>query len=293
MPEYADIEIMANELNTAISGCAVISVDQSDWYAKRSKGEEHDFSQVLGWKMSSVIRIGKALLLAFEKPRYGNRYLASRLGMSGCWRVYSADYKWRDIKGWAAALTLQHKQGKIALVYTDTRRFGTIEIRRYVHDIESLRTYGPEIRSSQFTREWVEFCCSRHKTPIKALLLEQRYFAGFNNAMASEVLFNANIYPFISANELSKYQLRRLFEAIHLTINTAITERGLKVEHESLNVYGREKRPCLVCGVLIKKASVGKKMAYWCPECQSPTWRKPPPVDKSFVDDVIRAVSFT
>ncbi|MEW5654319.1 zinc finger domain-containing protein, partial [Streptomyces cinereoruber] len=35
-----------------------------------------------------------------------------------------------------------------------------------------------------------------------------------------------------------------------------------------LHVYGRAGRPCLRCGARIRKAELGDRVTYWCPECQ-------------------------
>lgn len=300
MPDYAETEIMANELQTAISGCKVVGVIESGWHQKRSKSEKHDLKRLIDWKLLSITRVGKALLFAFEQPRCGNLYMSSRLGMSGRWLVYTLGYDWRAINGWALTLILQHDQGKVALVHTDARKFGTIEIGSYAHEIESLRIYGPEIRSSQFTKEWVEFCCARHRTPIKALLLEQRYFSGCSNWLASEVLFKANIHPLTASNQLSKEQVRRLFESIHLTINNAITLKGAQIYGSKnsdnsncggMNVYGRDGKGCNVCRDLVRKTQVHKRATYWCQKCQSQDWVQPRPVDADAVRDVVRAIS--
>lgn len=266
MPEYAETELMANELNLAVSGCRVVSVFSSEWFLKRRKSFDH-LEQLISWKIHSIERIGRALLFSFYHHHFGHKYLGNRLGSSGRWRIFSEHYDWKSLRGWAFTLIVQWNNDRIALVYTDSSRTSKIELQHYVHQIDSLRVYGPDIRSSKFTIEWVRFCCSLHSMPIKALLLEQKYFAGLSNWMVSEILFSANLNPFFAANCLTKDQISKLFTSIHLSVNNAIAIFRTNQKHQ-LNVYNRHKKPCYVCGAKIKKEKINRRSVYWCIVCQ-------------------------
>jgi len=271
---------IANDLHISISGCTIDYIWMAEWYRKRAeKNPEYNINELRGWTFTSVIRVGKSLLFRLENPGIGNRYIANRLGLSGVWSVRSvADGYYSGDPNAAFVFGLVHSQGKIFLAYYDSRRSGSLEVRSNEGDLESLRSYGPEIRSNQFTREWVTFFVKRHAVPIKQILLRPEYCPGISNWVASEVLFLANINPMALGSRLKNDQIKRLFEALHICVNG----------HTTNMVWDRADKKCLLCHSVIKKIQINRRGTFFCPYCQSVDWQIPKPITKEYVEKIVQ-----
>lgn len=116
------------------------------------------------------------------------------------------------------------------------------------------------------------------------MLVDQKVIAGIGNALKSEILFVAQINPFVAAASLGNEAAGRLVEtAVELmranvlepapSLNVAFGRRATRGTNPlaQLWVYGRAGRPCRQCGAPIasKKTGLDARATYWCPRCQS------------------------
>ena len=120
----------------------------------------------------------------------------------------------------------------------------------------------------------------RHaNTPIKPVLLDQRFLAGVGNIYADESLWAAGIHPGRQAGSLSAAEGQRLFGAVRRILALAVDQRGSTVGdyrslegpgrmQERLSVYGRAGAPCPACGTALTKLRVGGRGTVVCPGCQ-------------------------
>ena len=115
----------------------------------------------------------------------------------------------------------------------------------------------------------------RRKTPIGALLLDQKVVAGIGNVYRAEILFLHRMHPATLASDVSKAELRALLETTRQLLrrgvenNRIITVSGatLKSPREKmLHVYKR--RACKHCGEKIVSMVSGGRTLYYCPSCQ-------------------------
>jgi len=282
--EYADIEIISNELNTSLPNFEVKSVDLSQEYMKRMR-PEGDFRKLKGFTFIGVERIGKALIFNLQN-NYETICFGNRLGKSAGWLLLAGTGMGDSCE---ATLHLKSPSMECFLVYRDPSKSGKVEIREHRHEVESVRIYGPEIKSSQFTIDWVEFFCGRHQMPIFELLMEPRYLPGVEKQLSSEILFRANINPAKPSWSLTRTQIKRLFKAIHTVINGHITAKGSGLDSE-LCVYKREGDSCYVCQSIIRREKVKKRFGYYCFNCQSDDWTPPKPIAEEFVSLVIESM---
>jgi formamidopyrimidine-DNA glycosylase len=121
---------------------------------------------------------------------------------------------------------------------------------------------------------------SGRKTPIKALLLDQRRIAGIGNIYACEALWEARIRPSRPALALTGPATGRLHRAIVDVLERAIAMRGSSVDdyvdadglqgefQNVLRVYGRLGEPCLRCGSEIVRTVLAQRGTWWCRRCQ-------------------------
>jgi len=148
---------------------------------------------------------GKQMWFVFslKKLRKGNRstlWLGIHLGMTGEMRVEPADYSVR--KHDALILRLAGR----SLVFHDPRQFGRVRVWRGAKGEAPpwRNNLPPEILSPAFTVGRLRGVLVRHgRAPVKAVLLNQKYFPGVGNWMADEILWRAAIPPATLAGQLA------------------------------------------------------------------------------------------
>jgi formamidopyrimidine-DNA glycosylase len=119
------------------------------------------------------------------------------------------------------------------------------------------------------------------RTVIKRALLDQSLVSGIGNIYADEALWRARMHGarptasltrgavhavLASATEVMAEALRQggtSFDALYVNVNgnSGYFDR-------SLNVYGREDRPCRRCGTPIRREPFMNRSSYSCPTCQ-------------------------
>jgi len=164
------------------------------------------------------------------------------------------------------------------LLYDDSRQFGCIEFSEAFP--ARVARLGPEPLEIPFE----EFAArlKRHKTRIKALLLNQAFLRGVGNIYADEALFRAGIHPMAVASRLRLARVRRLFDGMVTVLTEAIAAGGSSISDYidaegrkgffqfSHRVYQRTGEPCVNCGTAIRKVLVAQRSSHFCPKCQKP-----------------------
>ena len=110
--------------------------------------------------------------------------------------------------------------------------------------------------------------------------MDSNVVVGVGNIYASESLFLARISPKRQAGKISKKRLKVLTNAIKNVLTDAINNGGTTLNEFSnvdgnpgyfsqvLNVYGRDKMPCIICSGKIKRITQNQRATYFCPKCQ-------------------------
>lgn len=169
------------------------------------------------------------------------------------------------------------------LAYRDPRRFGSMHlVATEAADAHPLLAHlGPEPLSDEFDADRLIRAAHRRRTPIKALLLDQRVVAGLGNIYVSEALFAAGIHPARQAGRIAPRRLERLVPAIQDILQRAITAGGSTLrDHAGLKgdsgyfqmqfqVYGRADQPCVTCARPIRRITQSGRSSFYCPACQT------------------------
>jgi formamidopyrimidine-DNA glycosylase len=114
---------------------------------------------------------------------------------------------------------------------------------------------------------------SRHaRRPMKALLLDQRYFPGMGNWMADEVLWRAELNPSNLSGSISKTDENRLFKQILFVVNGAIKSVGKHGGDPPKGwLFHARWKDGLLCpktkNPLIRE-QIGGRTTCWCPSLQ-------------------------
>lgn len=270
MPELPEVETVKRGLKPYLEGIgiegAIVRYPQLRWPipANLNALVQHQIIQ-------KVSRRGKYLIFVLTKGT-----LLIHLGMSGRLNLLDSD---------RVLLTHDHVDILLSsgsrLRYNDPRRFGAI---LWTEDIfcqhPLLQSLGIEPLEERFTGQYLKKAISRHRAPIKSLLMNSKIIAGIGNIYAAEALFLASIHPRKPANQLSREDCEKLVAAIKTVLQRAIEAGGTSLKDfvnsegkpgyfsQELYVYGRAGAACKRCHTLLQACLLGQRNTVFCPHCQ-------------------------
>lgn len=261
MPELPEVETIVRSIAPHLTGRKILSAKFGSPHV--TPGNRAQLARRLaGRTITGVRRHGKFILIDLDRG-----VLTVHLGMTGKLLVDGP----RTIHSYGVFFL---DSGE--LIYDDPRQFGSIEWSAEMP--ERVARLGPDPLSADLDEFIHEM--RRRKSPIKSLLLNQRFLRGVGNIYADEALFRAGIRPQTSAAGISKPRALRLYQAIVETLQLAIEHRGSSISDyvdgdgqkgnfQMLHqVYGREGEPCRVCGSPIRRIVLGQRGTHYCPRCQ-------------------------
>jgi formamidopyrimidine-DNA glycosylase len=167
------------------------------------------------------------------------------------------------------------------VAYRDVRRLGTWLLLEPGELGSYLETrVGDELLAGSRPAGRLVRRLEGRRAPIKALLLDQRLFAGVGNIYADEALWWARIHPLRAGGELEAAEVQELVRGVRRALRNGIARQGATLsdfrgadgaaggmQHE-FRVYGREGEPCMRCGTPIEKTRAGGRGTWYCPNCQ-------------------------
>lgn len=133
-------------------------------------------------------------------------------------------------------------------------------------------------------RAWRRIAASR--TPIAALLMDQKVVAGVGNVYRAEVLFRHGVDPYLPGRDLPRPVWEAIWSDLVVLMHEGVRTGRIdtvRPEHspEAMNrpprvddhggevyVYRRAHQPCHLCGSEIRTAELAARNLYWCPGCQ-------------------------
>jgi formamidopyrimidine-DNA glycosylase len=300
MPELPEVETIARGLDKRVAGDTIESV----WLGEKPeplKSPAAEIAAVLEHsRIVHVRRVGKHIVfdlqrsgtdvsksakapkrsktpgapgLAGSETRVHAQWIV-HLGMTG--QLLIGPPEAEPLKHTHAVLKL--KSGR-ELRFVDYRRFGRLAVVRI--ETEQETGFGAP-GAEPLTIVIEDFIPLFHgrKTPIKSALLNQKLLSGVGNIYADESLFRAKVRPRRRAASLTTAELKKLYKGLRDVLHHAIKLGGSSVSdyvdaegREGFfqlkhRVYGREGKPCLVCGTPIKRVIIAGRSSHYCPHCQ-------------------------
>jgi formamidopyrimidine-DNA glycosylase len=273
VPELPEAETIVRGLRPAIIGRRIGRVEVI--HADVLRAPARSFARaVRGRTIRGVGRRGKNVLIDLD----GGQVIAVNLGMTG--RLVPVKDEDRHAGEWTHPAVRFRFEGSGALVFDDTRRFGTVEcLTSEAWEARSVRM-GPEPLEKGFTARVFHAALAGSKAPVRSWLLDQRKIAGVGNIYANEALHLAGIHPMRQARAIDRDRAAKLRQSIRRVLNRAIRAGGTTIRDyrtaegaagryaRRLLVYGRDGRPCARCGSEIRRIVFGGRSAFFCPSCQ-------------------------
>lgn len=270
MPELPEVETIKNQLSPFLP----FKIDEAIFSKLTSRMVKKKDFDLKGKTIVSIRRYGKWLI--FDLAPSG--HILSHLGMSGSWRTSHAPLN--DKHGHIEFIDHNRHQNGY-LTYVDPRRFGHFYALSEKNFSEKEQTLGIDVSSEQFDENHIAeiFFKNPNKT-IKPFLLDQKFFPGVGNYMASEICARSGILPTRLCGDLSAEEIHKIKTAINIVVSGAVEgsgttfsggyrdangEKGLGVRH--LVVF--HQKICQMCKkTKIEKVVMATRATFYCPHCQ-------------------------
>jgi formamidopyrimidine-DNA glycosylase len=270
LPELPECETIVRKIRPHIWGCEIVN-----FIVAEGSTPEATPAQIQGQTIRHVSRIGKYIVFKLD-----HGYLVSHLRMTGQWFTSSKEYPAPTAnKHFRWAFALKDHDGEFSgyLWFKDVRKFGTLVWTESLYDYTPVSKLGPDGLSLGEPKRLFSILQTAKKTrrPVKNFLLDQKVIAGCGNIYCVEALFASRISPRTSTRELTTEQLVGLCTNLYDIFQNSIDLGGSSVSdhtggqyQDSHQVYGRQGKPCYVCGTKITKITQAGRSTFFCPSCQ-------------------------
>lgn len=263
MPELAEVAFACGKWNQGIGKYVKRVHTNPTSRVFRKIGFQQIASELIGTKLTSSFTHGKQMLFKFS----GRHWLGIHLGMTGNLHLEGPSYEPHKHD---ALILYQSKQ---LLVFRDPRQFGLLRLHIGKHSPAWWSELPVSILDRRFKLQILENARLRHgKRPVKALLLDQRYFQGMGNWMADEVLWRAGIHPGRLCAKISSSECKLLFSEIKFVARGAMNSVG---KHGGdppkgwfFHVRWKDGGSCPKTKTPLIRQEIGGRTSCWCPELQ-------------------------
>ena len=230
--------------------------------------------RVVGSTVDKVGRLGKFIEIGLSNEMM----LVIHLGMSGRLQHHLNE----------SAPMVDHTQMVLTTAageqirFVDPRTFGfvvalDVDERPLIFD-----TIGRDALNDLPTAKELHAAWGRSRSPMKALLLDQRIIAGIGNIYADEILHRAKVHPLLRGEQLTPRRVGAIHAAISAVLLDGLAWGGTTLNDmayllpdgrtgefmERLAVYGKTNDSCLSCGRRIRQISVRQRSTHFCGWCQ-------------------------
>jgi formamidopyrimidine-DNA glycosylase len=278
MPELPEVEVVRRGLQAHVVGRTITAVRVHHPRAVRrhEAGPADLTARLLDARISGTDRRGKYLWLTLDD---GDFALVVHLGMSG--QMLLGTVPNAGHLRIAAVL-----DDGTTLSFVDQRTFGGWQLADLVNVDDSVvpvpvAHLARDPLDPRFDIDAVVNVLRRKHSEIKRQLLDQTVVSGIGNIYADEALWRAKVNGARIADTLTRPKLTAVLRAAAEVMGDALAQGGTSFDSlyvnvngqsgyfdRSLNVYGREGKPCRRCGAVIRREKFMNRSSYYCPRCQ-------------------------
>jgi formamidopyrimidine-DNA glycosylase len=279
VPELPEVETVRRGMVSFVVGRRIGRVEVGRERTVRRTSREALIDGLTGATVTSIGRRGKYILCSLDT----GETLMIHLRMSGRVLVSPAGSVRPD-----HTHVILHFEGapEQELWFVDPRTFGEMVVfdqARVADELPELAKLGVDPITDGLTVAQLSAILRGRARQLKPLLLDQHVIAGIGNIYCDEILHRARLRPDRLANSLKPADVRRLHDAIHSILSSAIEAGGstlsdtqyvdvmgdggsFQLDHR---VYDRAGQRCLTCGkaTIVRTISGGRSTCF-CPRCQ-------------------------
>ena len=275
MPELPEVQTVVNGIKSKLIG---LKIKDTEVFTKKLRYPVpiNLKNKINNSSLLDVERRAKYIIL-----RLSNDYsLIIHLGMSG--RIVIG--KKKGLKSIKHTHFQLYFSNDLVLQFIDPRRFGCILLRETSKLLEErlLKHLGVEPLDKSFNHKYLHEIASNKTSPIKSIIMNQKYVVGVGNIYASESLFLSNISPFKIGSKLTLSESDRLVRSIKRVLKKSIQMGGSSINDHTmisgklghyqnkLQVYGRDGQKCRnkSCQLPIIRIVIAQRSTFYCSSCQ-------------------------
>src|ERR1700757_3490842 len=278
MPELPEVEVVRRGLQAHVVGRTITAVRVHHPRAVRrhEAGPADLTARLLDARITGTDRRGKYLWLTLDD---GDFALVVHLGMSG--QMLLGTVPNAGHLRIAAVL-----DDGTTLSFVDQRTFGGWQLADLV-DVDGSVVPVPVAHLARdpldprFDIDAVVNVLRRKHSEIKRQLLDQTVVSGIGNIYADQASWRATVKGAGIADTLTRRRLADVLQAAAEVMRDAVAQGGTSFDSlyvnvngqsgyfdRSLNVYGREGKPCRRCGAVVRREKFMNRSSYYCPRCQ-------------------------
>ena len=270
MPELPDVIVYTEALTRYVAGRRLARVHLLSPFVLRTVDPPLD--AISGLAVAGVSRIGKRIVLAFEK----DLFLVIHLMIAGRLR-------WREPgkkPGMGPRMILasfEFPDGTLFFTEAGSKKRASLQLLRGRASLQAIDPGGVEPLDA--TREQFHAALTRESHTLKRALTDPHLFSGIGNAYSDEILHAARMSPMKLTKSMSDEEIGRLRRATRETLTSwtdilrAEAGEGFPEKvtafREGMAVHGRYKQPCPVCQSPVQRIVYAENEANYCARCQT------------------------
>jgi formamidopyrimidine-DNA glycosylase len=270
MPEIPELEAIKGYFTEQLAGKKIESADARIPFVFRTPAQEIR-ETLAGDAFGPVQRHGKFLLF----PLASERVLTINPMLTGRFQYVEPTKKLR-----AKTCLVLGVEGGRSLRYSDDRVMGKVYLvpLTLMNSIPNWATNGPDLLDPALTEdEWLART-KKYRGQIKSVITNAEFVQGIGNAYSDEILWEAQINPYIPRTKLSEEQVRSVYRAA-LTVMawatplvaSAMVKDGVldyEERRDFMRVHRLGGKPCPRCGTTISEITANQRITSFCRNCQ-------------------------
>ena len=268
MPELPDLTIYQDAIESRLAGESLSGIRIASPFILRTV--EPEASAFYGKRLLSTRRIGKQVVLCFE----GELFVVIHLMIAGRFQWYGAGKKMPAKLG---LMAFDFPVGTLVLTEASKKHRSAVHFVKGEDNLEGFDLGGLELAESDL--DSFREALSKQNRTLKRAMTDQRILAGIGNAYSDEILFRAGISPMRQIRHLTDEQWSDLYSATLSTVQdwTELLRsktgdnfpKKVTAFHEEMNVHGKYKQPCSVCGAPVQRIRYASNECNYCAGCQN------------------------
>ncbi len=263
MPELPEVELLRQYFQSTSLHQKIDDTETQSEIILKNISPQWLGRKLSGNSFESTRRHGKFFFASLET---GPDWLVLHFGMTGGLKYYKNPGHKPDYE----QISFHFNNG-YTLGYISPRKLGEVSIISDVNAFLSDRNIGPDVCSDSF--DFDNFCSllkGRHGM-IKPALMNQSIMAGIGNIYSDEILYQAKVHPETKVNNLTKEDLKEIFDQIEIVMRTIIEKKANPDEYPDSFITplrGKDSPKCPSCNGDFVNKKISGRSAYFCPHCQ-------------------------
>lgn len=274
MPELPELEVVKDVLARRLAGQAFARVEvaaKGGPIVVRDLTGEGIAAQLAGRRVEAVVRRGKYLLFHLAPHTGGDAPLVMAINpkLTGRLQLCPPEVP----RAGPVHLTFHFDGMAEVLRYIDSKRMGQIYLTEDLAQIPTFAEMGPEALA--ITLDEFHHRLRPLRGEIKGILTRASFVAGIGNAYADEILWQAQLHPYLKRAALSAAEIETLYQAMQQVLLSAIEQVRRQMGDEIhlkprdfFAVHMRDGEPCPRCGSVISAITANQRVTNFCRTCQ-------------------------